>query len=72
MLVLVLFKQDLLNCGIVMLLPVVRFDNRIVLDKVILFLTMEKTISKKNSVKDSAANTSGKPPPGDKTLGVDI
>ena len=38
---------------------------------VIKFLTMEKTISKKISVKDSSAKTSGKPPPGDKTLGLE-
>ena len=31
---------------------------------------MENTISKKISVKASVANPSGKPPPGDKTLGV--
>ena len=32
---------------------------------------MGKTTSKKISVKASAAKTSGKPPPGDKTLGLD-
>ena len=32
---------------------------------------MEKTISKKSSVKASATNPSGKPPPGDKTIGLD-
>ena len=33
---------------------------------------MEKTFSKKISVKASAAKTLGKPPPGDKTLGLDL
>ena len=32
---------------------------------------MEKTISKKISVKASAAKPLGKPPPGDKTLGIE-
>ena len=32
---------------------------------------MGKTTSKKSSVKASAAKTLGKPPPGDKTLGID-
>ena len=34
-------------------------------------MTMAKTISKKISVKDSAANSLGKPPTRDKTLGVE-
>ena len=55
----------------VILLPLVRFDNQLVLDKVILILTMTKTISKNISVKASAAKPSGKPPPGDKTLGIE-
>ena len=32
---------------------------------------MGKTTSKKSSVKDSASKTSDKPPPGDKTLGIE-
>ena len=32
---------------------------------------MAKSISKKSSVKDSAAKPSGKPPPGDKTFGLE-
>ena len=39
------------------------------LDKGILILTMEKTISKKISGNSSAANPSRKPTPRDKTLG---
>ena len=34
-------------------------------------MTMSKTSSKKISVKDSAAKPLGKPPPGDKTSGID-
>ena len=34
-------------------------------------MTMENTTSKKISVKASTAKPSGKPPPGDKTLGLD-
>ena len=41
------------------------------LDKVILIMTMTKTIFNKISVKSSAANPSGKPLPGDKTLGLE-
>ena len=41
------------------------------LDKVILIMTMAKTISKKKSVKASSAKTSGKTPPGDKNLGIE-
>ena len=33
---------------------------------------MEKSISKKSSFKASAAKPSGKPPPGDKTWGIDL
>ena len=32
---------------------------------------MEKSISKRNSVKASTAKPSGKPPPGEKTLGIE-
>ena len=42
-------------------------DNRLVLDKDISLLTMAKTINSKTSVKASAA----KPPPGDKTCGLE-
>ena len=42
------------------------------LDKVILIMNMAKTVSKKSSVKASVANPLGKPPPGDKTLGIDL
>ena len=62
-----IYKHDPLKCGIVLLLSLVRFDNQLVLDKVILILTMENTISKKIYVKASLA----KPPPTDKTLGID-
>ena len=41
------------------------------LDKFILILTMEKTISKKIYVMSSAAKPSGKPPPRYKTFGFD-
>ena len=34
-------------------------------------MTITKTISKKSSVKASAAKTLGNPPTGDKTLGLD-
>ena len=71
MLTLVLCRHDLPKCGIVILLPLVRFDNQLVLDKLILIMTMAKIISKKSSVKASAAKPSGKPPSRDKTLGVD-
>ena len=66
-----LCKHYLLKCGIEILLPLVRFDDQLVLDKVILILTTENTISKKISVKASAANSSGKSSPGDKTLGIE-
>ena len=50
-------------------------DYRLVLDIDISILTMTKTISKKSSVKASTAKTldkpSGKPPPGDKTFGIE-
>ena len=46
-------------------------DNRLVLDKDISLLTMANIISKKNSVKASAAKPSVKTPPGDKTFGLD-
>ena len=52
-------------------MPLVRIDNQLFLDKVILTFTMAKTISKNSSVKASAAKPLGKPPPGDKTLGLD-
>ena len=68
MLALVIYKYDLLKCKILILLPLVPFDNQIVLDKVILTMTMAKNISKKISVKDSAAKLLGEPPPGDKPL----
>ena len=45
-------------------------DNLLVLDKVILIVTMGKTISKKISFKASSVKPLGKPPPGDKTLGL--
>ena len=32
---------------------------------------MAKTISKKSSIKASSAKTLGKPPPGDKTFGIE-
>ena len=41
------------------------------LDKEISLLTMDNTTSKKISVKDSSAKPSGKPPPGDKTFGIE-
>ena len=41
------------------------------LDKDISFPNMEKSISKKNSVKDSASKPSGKTLPGDKFFGLD-
>ena len=46
-------------------------DNRLVLDNYISLLTMAKTISKKISVKASTAKPLGKPPPGDKTCGIE-
>ena len=46
-------------------------DNQLVLDKYISLMTMDKTISKKISVKDSAAKPSGKPQPGDKNVGLE-
>ena len=46
-------------------------DNLLVLDKVILIVTMGKTISKKISFKASSVKPLGKPPPGDKTFGID-
>ena len=46
-------------------------DNRLVLDKGISLLNMEKPISNKSSVKDSTSKPSGKPPPGDKNCGID-
>ena len=52
-------------------MTLVQFDNQLVLDKVILILTIAKTISKKRSAKASASKPFGKPPPGDKTLGID-
>ena len=42
------------------------------MDKYISLLTMDKTISKKISVKASAAKPLGKPLPGNKTFGVDL
>ena len=45
--------------------------NWLVLDKDISLLTMAKTISKKSSVKDSAANLLGNPSPEDKTFVLD-
>ena len=45
-------------------------DNRLVLDKDISLLNMEKPISKKISAKASTFKPLGKPPPGDKTLGT--
>ena len=41
------------------------------LDKVILIITMGKTIRKTSAAKDSASTPLGKPSPGDKTLGLD-
>ena len=46
-------------------------DNRIVLDKDISLLNIEKSISKKSSVKSSEAKPSRKPPPRDKSLGLE-
>ena len=46
-------------------------DNQLVLDKDIYLLNMEKYISKKRSVKDSAAKPSGEPPPRDKSSGLE-
>ena len=46
-------------------------DNCLVLDKDISLLTMAKTISKKISVKASAAKPPGNPPTGDKTFGIE-
>ena len=46
-------------------------DNRLVLDKDISLLNMGKSINKKRSVKASSADPSGKPPPGDKTCGIE-
>ena len=46
-------------------------DNRLVLDKGISLLNMAKSVSKKISSKASAAKPSGKPPPGDKSFGLD-
>ena len=46
-------------------------DNRLVLDKDIYLLNMENPISKKRSVKASTAKPLGKPPPGDKTCGLE-
>ena len=71
MLELVLCKHNLLKCGIIILLPLTRFDNRLVLDKVILIMTMASNISKKSYVKASAAKSSGKPLTGDTTLGIE-
>ena len=34
-------------------------------------MTMAKTMIKKSFVNDSAAKPSGKPPPGDKTIGLE-
>ena len=46
-------------------------DNILVLDKDISLLNMEKPISKKISVKASATKHLGKPPPWDKSLGLE-
>ena len=46
-------------------------DDRLVLDKDISLLTMAKTISNKISAKDSSVKPLGKPPPGDKTFGLE-
>ena len=46
-------------------------DNRLLLDKDIYLLNMEKSISKKISFKALAAKPFGKPPLGDKTCGHD-
>ena len=48
-----------------------QIDNQLLLDKDISLLNMAKSISKKRSVKASTAKPLGKPPPGDKTCGVD-
>ena len=45
-------------------------DNRLVL-KSFKNLKMARSICKRNSVKASAANPFGKPPPGDKCLGLE-
>ena len=47
-------------------------DNRLVLDIDISIMTMDKTISKKSSVKASPAKTLDKPTPGDKTFGLEL
>ena len=45
--------------------------NGLVLDKDISLLNMAKSISKKSSFKASSAKPLGKPPPGDKTCGIE-
>ena len=69
MLVLVIFNHDLLKCGIVLLLPLVRLK----IDLRWKFKTrnMAKTVSRKCSFKDSADKPLGKTPLGDKTPGLD-
>ena len=52
-------------------MPLVQFDNQIVLDKFIEIITMEETISKKSSDEASAAKPLDNHPPGDITLGVE-
>ena len=64
MLSLVVFRHDSLKCR-----PI---DNRLVLDKYISLLRMAKSISKKSFVEASTSNPSGKPPPGDKTCGLEL
>ena len=46
-------------------------DNRLVLDKDISLLNMEKPISKKISAKSSTFKPLGKPPLGDETCGIE-
>ena len=46
-------------------------DNLLVLDKYISLLNMAKSISKKIYFKASSAKPLGKPPPGDKTCGIE-
>ena len=46
-------------------------NNRLVLDKDISLLNMAKSISTKFSVKASSSKPLGKPPPGDKTFGIE-
>ena len=63
-------NYDLLKCGIVILLPLVRLKIELCL-KSQNFRNMVKTSGKKILVKATAANPSGKPPSGDKTLGIE-